>query len=188
MLIRLIALLTLIAPHSVLADASDFNYLDIGYASQTDPEADGVGLTASYRFQGDFFAEASYVTMSLDRDSPIDVDTRVWAAGVGFVVGENDTASLSFKVSFLDAQEDIQGVRFIDKTGYQAGFDVRLNTGARSELAIRAAYRDLDIVDGVHYRGQLVFDFTGPVSGVLTVGGDDLSDSTFFGAGIRINF
>lgn len=188
MLVRLIALLALLSPACVFADASDFDYLDIGYASQNDPDADGFGVTASYRFHGDFFAEASYAKLSLGSDSLIDADASVLAAGVGFVVGENETASFAFKLSFLDAQEEVEGGLVIDETGYQAGFGVRMNAGPRSELSLDVAYRDLDIVDGVLYRGQLVFDFTEPVSGVLMLGGDDLSDSTFFGAGIRINF
>lgn len=188
MLVRLMALLALLSPTCVFADASDFDYLDIGYASQNDPKADGFSVTASYRFQGDFFAEVSYLELSLDGDSPIDADASVLAAGVGFVVGENETASVSFKLFFLDVQEDIETGPAIDETGYQAGFGLRLNTGHRSQVTIDVAYRDLDIVDGILYRGQWVFDFTEPVSGVLTFGGDDFSNSTFFGAGIRINF
>ena len=185
---RLFALLALLSPALSFADTSDFDYLDIGYASQNDPDADGFGLTASYRFHGDFFAEASYAELSLGSDSLIDADASVLAAGVGFVVGENETASFSFKLAFVDAQEEVETGLVIDETGYRAGFGVRMNTGDRSELSLDVAYQDLDIVDGVLYRGQLVFDFTEPVSGVLTLGGDNLGDSTFFGAGIRINF
>lgn len=186
---RLIALLALLTPAPGFADASDFDYIDIGYISQNNPDADGFGVMASYRFYGDFFAQASYSKISLDNNSPIDVDGSALMTGVGFVLGENETGSFLVKAAYVREDVEIAGLTVFDaESGYHIGLGIRLNTSYRSELSLDVAYRDLDIIDGILYQGQLVFDFTRPVSGVLMLGGTDLSDSTFFAAGIRINF
>ena len=144
---------------------------------------------ASYRFYGDFFAQASYSKISLDNNSSIDVDGSALMTGVGFVLGENETGSFLVKAAYVREDVKIAGITVFDaESGYDIGLGIRLNTSYRSELSLDVAYRDLDIIDGIFYQGQLVFDFTRPVSGVLMLGGDDLSDSTFFAAGIRINF
>ena len=96
---RLIALVALLTPVPGFADASDFDYIDIGYISRNNPDGDGFGVMASYRFYGDFFAQASYSKISLDNNSSIDVDSSALMTGVGFVLGENETGSFLVKGS-----------------------------------------------------------------------------------------
>lgn len=186
------AFLALILPVTVFADASDFNYLDIAYVSQDSPDANGFGALGSYRFHRDFFAEFSYMNQSLDDHALANGDASLLTAGLGFVVGENETGSFSMKAAFLDYSEKVSFEKVsveIEETGYQAGLSIRMNTSHRSELSLDVLHFDLDIVSGMLYSGRFVFDVTEPVSVMVSITeGDDELTSGILSLGVRINF
>ena len=190
--LHITALLALILPVTVFADASDFNYLDIAYVSQDSPDANGFSALGSYRFHRDFFAEFSYMNLSLDDPALANADASLLTAGLGFVVGENETGSFSMKAAFLDASDKVSVE--IEETGYQAGLSIRMNTSHRSELSLDVLHRDLDIVSGMLYSGRFVFDVTEPVSVMVSIteGDDELTSGILslgiLSLGVRINF
>lgn len=183
----------LLAPGLVLADASDFNYVEASYqqGEVDDVDVDGFGIKASLEFFDRFLAVASYTDLGLEDSSPgFDLEGDTTTIGLGYIFGQNETASLYGTVSYIEASYGgrVGGIGFRDDDeGAQFELGARMNVGPQAEFYLAVTHTDLgsDNSDTAPSAG-LVYQFLPALAG--TVSYSRTSDYDRLGLGLRFNF
>jgi len=176
-----------------IPEASNFNYVEIGYVQQKiyilggDVDFNGFELSGSYEINDDVFVTARYADVSLDEDIPgLKADVDGYALGVGYVFGSNRTATVFGELSYVDqsakASDSITGMSAkTDADGIGAVFGVRMNTSERSELNFGLSYVDFDEGGASVGYIEFVFEFVEGFSGALNFASSDGDPSAGFG-------
>ena len=197
-IIKPILLVSLLAPGLCLAEASNFNYVEVDYIQQkvdilgVDIDFDGFELSGSYEVNDDVFVSARYASVSLDEDIPgVKADVDGYALGVGYVFGSNSTATVFGELGYVDrsakASDSITGMSAkTDGDGISAGLGVRMNTSERSELNFGLSYFDFDEGGASVGYVEFVFEFVKDFSGTLNFSSSD--GDTTAGFGVRYSY
>mgnify|MGYP000114215377 FL=1 len=192
-IIKPILLASLLTPGFCLAEASNFNYVEIDYLQQKidilggDVDFNGFELSGSYEVNDEVFVSARYADVSLDEDVPgLKADVDGYALGVGYIFGSNSTATVFGELSYVDqsakASDGLTGTSAkADADGISAGFGVRMNTSERTELNFGLSYVDFDEGGASLGYVEFVFEFVEDFSGTLNFASSEGDTSAGFG-------
>jgi predicted porin len=182
----------LLFPAVCLADASNYNYVEGNFLQGeiADTDVDGWGAEASFRFVDRAFLIGKYQTLELDESIPgLRLEGRSTQLGLGYVFGENETATVYGTASYMKAEfrSRFNGVRFDDDAdGYEIAAGVRINLGPQTELNASVAHYDLDGNSDTVPKVGLVYKFTSNFAGTVNYSWN--SDDNTLGLGLRFYF
>ena len=202
MQIRLGIITCLFVSSVCFADASDYDYVQVAYASANNDIASGAdfsgfGVKGSFQFYRDFYGSVRYVDVSDDGEiAGLSASAEQLNLGIGYIFGANETASLYGEVNYIDvsASASLGGVTAsASDDGYGVGAGVRLNTGPRSELHFGVLHEEIgSLFSETTFVGEWLFDFFPSesdgvaISGLLGYNSTSGGESVYFGA--RVSF
>ena len=195
-----ILLVSLLFPGVCIAEASDFNFVEVAYSKSKikvagdDVDLDGFGVKGSYKVNDAVFVSATYDEIALDESIPgVSFDGDAYSVGVGYIFDSNDTATVFGEFAYIDGSATatvtttVGGIKLTDdEDGYSVGFGVRTNTSYRSELNFGVYYVDFDVDSDVGGYVEFVFEFFENVSGVASV--SRVGEITSTGFGVRYSY
>ncbi len=191
--IKPLLLAGLMVPGLVLADSSDYSYIEGSYLQGeiSDVEIDGFDVEASVEFLDRILAVASYTDLGLDEDTAgVDLEGDIQSVGLGYIFGRNDTASVYGTASYIeyDVRGRLGAFTFADDSdGVQFELGARMNLSPEAELFVKVKHIDLGEGDEETTPGVgLVYRFLPALSGTLTY--DRNSDDDLMGLGLRLTF
>jgi len=181
-------------PVMALADASNFDYVEGGYLTGKIGGVDvhGWGIAGRAQVAERFFVQGAYSDVNLNETIPgFRFDSDGYIIGVGYIFGENSTASVYGTVSYVEIRDRARvGIdRFRDRyDGYDLGLGVRINLIDDVELKLGVNHTDLgrDGGDATVPSAELVYQFTPQLAGVASYSRN--SDDGMLGLGFRFYF
>lgn len=186
----LIALLFLSG--AALADASDYDYIEAGYAEAESNglDFDGFGIRGSFKFYDNFYLTLGYADTGLDTEiAGVDADGEQLDAAVGYIFGENERGTFFGEVTYVDVSFSASGSGVTvnaDADGFGVGFGWRVNVGERGEVKLSFGRQELDSISENFGSVQIVYDFFPKVSGVLEF--ESAGDADGMLVGVRYTF
>lgn len=187
-------------PAVVLAEASNYNYVEARYLNgdRFGFDVNGWGMEGSVRIDERWFLTAGFSDLNNDarrREFRYSEDSQ--QLGLGFIMGENETASVYASVAYsklrtggrlTDFPEvgDVQ--RESDRlNGYDLGLGVRINLVPDTELHVAVNYIDYGSGNDVTIPSVgLIYNFTDEWAGFVDY--QYKSDRDMIGLGIRFYY
>lgn len=182
---------SLLVPGTVLAEASNFNYVEAAYL-QGDIDGldvDGWEVEGSVEVTEQVFLFADYARLELDEDLGFDAEADLQRIGAGYIFGENATGNFFGTLAYarVDEEASFGSVSTSDDDdGYSLGLGTRFNLGSQAEVRFGVNYTDLGEGDSLVTSAALVYNFAPFLAGVAEYSRDDDTDS--IGLGVRFYF
>lgn len=190
---RLVVASAALLPGLAMADAANFNYVEVGYLTgkQSGTDINGWGMRGSVELVERFFLTAGFSDLNDDTgrdDFRYSMDNK--AIGLGYVFGENPTASVYGTVSYVDMNFStrVDSMRFSsDADGYELGLGARINASPEAEVRLAVKHSDLGGGDTNTIPSvALIYKFTRQLAGFAEY--ERKTDYEQLGLGFRIYF
>lgn len=180
-------------PAVCMADYTNYNFIEGNYlqGERSEFDVDGWRFNGSFKFTERAFVSAAYEALELDESIPgLRLEGDKKQIGLGYIFGENDTASVFGSISYvrLDGLIRFDDVSVSDdEDGYELALGVRMNLGAQAELNFGVTHLEVDRSDSetVPEIG-LFYKFTERFAGVANY--KKKSDDDTIGLGVRFYF
>ncbi len=180
-------------PALCLADASDYNYAQAGFldGDLSGQETTGWTFEGSAELLDRTYLRVNFADRSLDEDrNDLEIELRSKSLGLGYVFGENNTASVYGYGGYIETESDT----FLDGSRQSGGeHGAIFEVGARVNLSPQAELRlQVDHVDAGAGNEEttpavgLVYEFTSRIAGTLDY--SETSGDSVMGLGLRVYF
>ena len=181
-----------LTPGAVLAQASNFNYVEAKFLTGEvgDFDADGWGVQASVKLGGDFFLSAGASDQDLDGRAGFSAGFEHQNIGLGYVFYEDSVLGVLFgKFSLVNAETSVRGPggrNNRDDDGWALGLGARFDLQPQTELRFGLDYADYGRNDSFIPSVGVVHSFTPRFAGLAELSSED--DGHTIGVGLRFYF
>ena len=170
-----------------LADAVNYNYVELGYVdadidtSGIDEDGDGYRLNASAEVSEELALVLGYEDIEYDSD----VDGTLLKLGIAYHKPYSPTGDVVLGLAYIDADVDAPGGRSIDDSGNEISLEIRGRTSDKTEVHLGLLRREIDDSSS----GFLFRIITGNPQGYqFVVDYEDLDDTSALMLGVRRSF
>jgi len=182
--------LAALIPGTVMAEASNFNFIEAKYLTGevADLDADGWAVQGNVELGSNFFLTAGASTQDLD-DGGVRADFEHQNIGLGYVFYEDSVLGVLFgKFSLVNAETKLRrpGRGRSDDDGWAIGVGSRIDLTNQTELRFGLDYADYGRNDSFVPSVGVVHSFTPQFAGVAELSREE--DGHTIGLGLRFYF